>query len=282
MSAATAKVKISPTTVRRLRVDRSITRWVLYAVAAIGICLAVRNAVDPPKPIVQKAPRAPLVDLPAQGYAEEFADALLSYDSADPEARVKQLSAFTLDDGGISQSFEPPQEGARRVRSTTVVGQRERDDDVLYTVRALTDVDGYVYLTVPVARDGKGALSVDDYPALVGAPAAKRASSPVRTKAVEDPDLRKVTERTLRNYLGGYADDLAADLTADAEVALPPQRLTLESAEQVSWTDDTRTTVVIDAEAADAAGGSYRLAYEMDVVEDGRWFVSAIQVVPSQ
>jgi len=282
VTATTAKVKFSSTTLRRLRVDRSITRWVLYALAAVGICLAVKNAVDPPKPLVQRAPLAPLVDLSAQGYAEEFADALLSYDSADPERRSKRLSAYTLDDGGIAQSFEPPQEGARRVLSTTVVGQRERDEDVLYTVRARTDADGYLYLTVPVARDGKGALSIDDYPALVGAPSAKRAGSPVRTKAIEDPDLGKVAERALRNYLGGYGDDLAADLTADAEVVLPSQRLTLDGVEQVSWSDDTRTTVVIDAEASDAAGGSYRLAYEMDVVDDGRWFVSAIQVVPSQ
>jgi hypothetical protein len=75
-------------------------------------------------------------------------------------------------------------------------------------------------------------------------------------------------------------EELAADLTSDARVAVPDVRLTLESLQRLGWSTDRRSVIAL-VEAQDAHGARYTLAYEIDVAEvGGRWEVSAVQMNP--
>lgn len=92
--------------------------------------------------------------------------------------------------------------------------------------------------------------------------------------------LAVVVERALRNYLAVSPQELAADLAAGSEVALPEAQLTLDSTQKLTWSPDRRSVLAI-VEAHDARGARYTLAYELDVEQaHGRWDVSAIQTDP--
>jgi hypothetical protein len=90
-----------------------------------------------------------------------------------------------------------------------------------------------------------------------------------------------VIARTLRNYLAGSPDELAADLTPGARVSLPAQQLELESVERTTWSPDGRSVLAI-VRASDRRGVQYTLGYELDVsLTQGRWEVSAVQMDPT-
>jgi hypothetical protein len=162
-----------------------------------------------------------------------------------------------------------------------VVQQREPlPGHHLYTVAAQTDTAGLLYLTVAVARTGRGALELDGYPGFVGAPASVPAQPPERLLEVTDPALVTVVQRALRNYLAAAGSELQADLTSAARVSLPGLALSLASVQRLNWSPDGRSVLAV-VQALDSRGVRYTLEYELDVVrEEGRWEVSAVQVDP--
>jgi hypothetical protein len=75
--------------------------------------------------------------------------------------------------------------------------------------------------------------------------------------------------------------NLAADLTADAVVAVPGLAMTLRRMTVLSWSHDRRS-VLATVEAVDADGVVYTLRYELDVRRvDERWEIAAIQTDPT-
>jgi hypothetical protein len=87
-------------------------------------------------------------------------------------------------------------------------------------------------------------------------------------------------QRALRNYLAGSPGELAADLTANAQVSLPGVPLSLESIQRLDWTPGGGSVLAV-VQARDGRGVQYLLAYELDVArEQGRWEVSAVQTDP--
>jgi hypothetical protein len=152
----------------------------------------------------------------------------------------------------------------------------------VYTVAAQTDSAGLLYLTVGVVRTRQGSLALAGYPAFVGGPAAGPAPASGRLRAVADASLKSVVERALRNYLAASGAELAADLTPEARVSLPPWPLTLDSLQRLEWSSDGRSVLAV-VQAQDSRGVQYTLAYEVDVVrEQGRWEVSAVQMNPDE
>ena len=98
---------------------------------------------------------------------------------------------------------------------------------------------------------------------------------------VADRGLRATCQRALRNYLARAADNLNADLTADAAVALPGLSLSLHRLTDLQWAPDG-ASVLASVEASDGDGVSYALRYELDVRRvDERWEIAAIQTDPT-
>ena len=267
----------------RLRLARAAPRYLLYAVCVWGFLASARFAISPPRPHASPARaavwRAP--DRAAEGYASLFARRYLTWDAAQPQASAALLAPMTgsaIDpNGGLSL----PATGAQHVLWAEVVQARELGEGRhVYTVAAQTDTAGLLYLTVDVVRLADGRLALAGYPAFVGPPASAPAQAPARAREVTDTALATVVERALRNYLGSSPEELAADLSSTARVAVPSAALTLESMQRLDWTTDRRSALAV-VEATDGRGAHYTLAYELDVVEvDGRWEVSAIGMDP--
>lgn len=278
-----ATVTVTPRPLWRIRVGRELPRYLLQALAVAGLLASARFAIAPPRPVVQRvsAPSASLPDLGAEGFASLFAKRYLTWDSRDLEAHSLALAPFAgswMEAGG---GLQPPAGGEQKVQWTEVVQARATaPGEHVYTVAAQTDSAGLLYLSVSVVRGTDGKLALAGYPAFVGAPASTQAESPGRLREVEEPALRTVLTRALRNYLARAESELAADLTASAHVSLPGLTLALQSVHSLDWSPDGRSVLAV-VQAQDERGAQYTLGYELDVVSNaGRWEISAIQMDP--
>jgi hypothetical protein len=269
----------------RLRLARECSRWLIQALALAGLLASARFAIAPPRPVVSRAAlRGPVqTDLAAMGFASLFARRYLSWNANDPEAHRLALAGFVGSGMDPDAGLQLPAGGEQQVQWTEVVQARERrPGEHMYTVAAQTDGAGLLYLTVDVARRADGTLVLGGYPAFVGAPASAlaRGAPDAGLREVEDPALATVAERALRNYLAGSASELAADLMSGARISLPALTLSLQSLAQLRWAPGGGAVIAL-AQAQDARGAQYTLAYELDVTRaQGRWEVSAIQMNP--
>jgi hypothetical protein len=176
-----------------------------------------------------------------------------------------------------------PSNGVQHVAWAEVVQQREQQPGAhVYTVAAQTDAAGLVYLAVGVTRVAAGSLVLSGYPAFVGAPAHGASQLTVHAPSVSDASLVAVIRRALRNYLAASPEELAADLSKGARVAVPGIALTLETVQSLVWSEDRRSVLAV-AQARDSRGVRYTLGYELDVVDvNGRWEISAVEMDPER
>jgi Conjugative transposon protein TcpC len=281
------QVTVVPRPLWRLRLARELSRWLLQALAVVGVLASARFAIAPPRAPTPKTslPSTAPADLAAEGFAALFARRYLTWDSQDPEAHRSALAQFVGPGMDPDAGLQVPTAGEQQVQWTQVVQVRTlQAGERVYTVAAQTDTAGLLYLTVSVLREAGGELALGGYPAIVGAPATAPAevAHGGRLREVEDPTLVTVVERALRNYLADSPSELAADLTSGARVALPSPSLalSLRGVTQLSWAPGGGA-VLAEVLAQDRRGAQYTLAYELDVMPaQGRWEVSAIQTDP--
>jgi hypothetical protein len=277
-----ATVSVRSSSVRLLRIRRHLPRYVLQAVATVGLLASARFAIAPPRPVIERAatPGSALVDRAAEGFASLFVRRYLTWDPADPEAHRIGLSSFVGSSMEPDAGSQPPERGEQRVLWAEVVQARALPGGHVYTVAAQTDLSGLLYVTVGVIRTGTGALALAGYPAFVGAPASTSAVPHGGLREVEEPALATVVTRTLRNYLGRAGTELAADLAPGTQVSLPYAPLALDSLQSLDWSSDGRSVTAV-VQAHDERSARFTLAYELDVaLHAGRWEVSAIQTNP--
>jgi hypothetical protein len=280
-----AAVRIARRPLWRIRLARSWPRYVLYAVALVGLLASARLALDPPRAALPAAllRSAPREDLAAEGFATLFARAYLTWEAQHPEAREHALAPFVGAGMDAGAGLQPPPGSEQRVEWAQVVQQRQPlPGEEVYTVAAATDASGLLYLTVSVARTPSGALALAGYPSLVGPPASgpARPQSGGQAREVSEPALATVVERALRNYLAGSPSELAADLAPGARVSPPGMELALQSVQSLQWAPGAGAVVAV-AQAQDQRGTQYTLAYELDVLRaQGRWEIAAIQTNP--
>jgi hypothetical protein len=232
----------------------------------------------------QRAGRAATVDVGAAGYAVAFTRAYLSYDSADPQVQQAALGRFAgAGPLGSGAGFTAPSSGSDSVGAAQVIGEEPAPGGgQLYTVEADTTRLGTVYLGVTVARASSRALEVVGEPALVGAPASAPAvTDPSQAnQPVSDPGLTGVVTRALGDYLRGDSSDLQSDLATGVPVPSLPPALAGVQVTRVAWQVAGRV-VGADVQASDRAGAGYSLHYELSVVRQGRWYVTAIESSPT-
>jgi hypothetical protein len=277
-------VRVTARPLWRIRLRRELPRHLIYAVATMGLLASARVAIDPPHPTLPAAllRRPSPVDLSAEGYATLFARRYLTWEARDPQVREAALAPYM--GAGLEQGagLQPPAGSEQRVQWAQVVQEREpQTGEHVYTVAAQTDTVGLLYLTVNVVRTGAG-LALGGYPAFVGAPASSpsRPQGLAHLREVDDPALDAVVERALRNYLAGSATELAADLTAGAQISMPGLVLTLESLQSLQWAPGAGAVIAV-VQVEDRRGAHYTLAYELNVArEQGRWEITAIQMDP--
>jgi len=278
-----ARVDIRSRSLRRLRLDGSISRWLFTAAVVVGIASCVRYAIVPPRPHIPAPPPAQHIDEGAEAYAAAFARAYLTVNARDPQQHVRALAPFVAANGDPNGGYSPPQNLTQAVNWATVVQARPSElGGETYTVAAQTSASGLMYLTVTVRRDSTGSLQLVGLPALVGPPQSRPAqeASGDTLAAVVQSDVSEVTTRALRNYLAGDSADLRADLSPSAVISMPAVPLRLQRVEQLVWAPSARS-VLATVDATDPHGGLFQLTYEIDVDRTGaRPYVSAIQTNP--
>ncbi|HYM44956.1 MAG TPA: conjugal transfer protein [Solirubrobacteraceae bacterium] len=282
--AGRARVTVSAKPLWRIRLGRELPRYLVCGLSLAGLLASARFAIAPPRPAAPARARsaAPPRDLAAEGYAQLFARAYLTWEASDPEAHRRALGPFVGSGMEPDAGLQPPAGGEERVQWTEVVQERVATPGVhVYTVAAQTDGAGLLYLSVSVARAREGGLELAGYPAFVGAPASAPASAGGKLREVGEPALQTVVERALRNYLAASGAELAADLAPGARVSLPAQGLSLEAVQRVDWSPEGGDALSAVVQAQDGRGVRYTLAYELDMtLVAGRWEVAAIQMDP--
>ncbi len=278
-------VTIASTPLWRLRLAQNLPRYVLCAAACAGLIASARFAVFPPRggtaPIVARIP--PLTDRAAEGFAVLFARRYLTWDTTEPQATDRLLGPMAGSGMAPDAGLTLPASGDQHVAWAEVVQQREQQPGAhVYTVAAQTDAAGLVYLAIAVMRVADGSLVLAGYPAFVGAPTQGGSQLLAHAPTVNDASLATVVRRALRNYLSGAPEELAADLSDGAHVAVPDNALTLETVQSLVWSGDRRSVLAV-AQAHDVRGTRYTLGYELDVVDvNGRWEVSAVEMDPDR
>lgn len=259
---------------RRALAPRRAFFAVAAALALLGVKALVLGLPEPPPAKASAPEQAP--PLSAAGFAEAFARAYLTWDSGAPEQRVRALRPFLGRDVDPDAGLPVPVSGAQRVTWTTAIEETPAGRGrATVTVAAALDRAGELrYLAVPVARDGRGALAVVDYPGLVGRPAQAPALGARRGEELRDDALAEVLERFLANYLAGAAANLRADLAAGAAVASPPRPLSLEDVAELRWSAHGRVGAIVIAR--DREDVAYTLRYELAVARRDRWYVRGI------
>ncbi|MCA1690009.1 MAG: hypothetical protein LC720_06110, partial [Actinobacteria bacterium] len=226
MEGTRAGVRLDTRSLWRLRASASLTRWVLYVVATVGVAATVRFAVAPPRPATPRP--APVVgaDRAAEGFATLFARRYLTWDAASPALHEQGLAEFLGGSVDADAGMAAPARGSRRIAWAEIVQARTAPaGERVYTVAAGTADGEPTYLSVDVIRGASGELRLGRYPALVGPPLVGHAEALDAGAAgpVSDPGVTTVVERALRNYLAGSGQNLAADLAPDSVVATPAQ-----------------------------------------------------------
>jgi len=248
----------------------------LLVLAAVGV-----KATLAPRPTRITSP-APVVadgrDITAQGFAQAFARAYLSWDARHPEQHQRQVTPFlsgSLDgDGGLQI---PPHGRQQVLWSTAIQDQADARGEHVITVAAQT-TSQLLYLAVPVQRTGRGFLVVPQYPSLVGPPVSDPGVAPAEEPDVSDDGLRAVAQRAVTNYLAGERTNLLADLDPGAVVSLPTAVLDVRSVRGITRAAADR--VAVEVSAADSTGTQWTLRYELTVVHRDRWYVRAIETAP--
>ena len=272
-----ARVTLQPRRLWSLRVSLGAARWVLYAVAVVGVLATVRNAVDPPFRRVVDVVAKPVSDASSAWFALSFARAYLTW-SGNTTAQLRALASFiapTVDpEAGLSLaagSAEPV--GWMAIAAERAGADGNRD----YTVAANTR-DGLRSLVVAVGRGADGRPVLAHYPALVGPPAADSASAldGASLPAVTNGAVEAVLDRALRNYLSDSNGNLAADLASGALVDPVASGLLPRGIERLAA--EPSGSVLATVRAADPSGDIFTLAYEVSLVElHGRWEITRIE-----
>ena len=289
-----ATVTVTPRPLWRIRLGRELPRLLLMGAACAGLLASARYAIAPPRPAVsaRDVPGTPPRDLAAEGFAQLFVRRYLTWEANDPEAHERALAPYAGASMEPGAGLQPPSQGEEQVQWTEVVQERvPTPGEHVYTVAAQTDTAGLQYLSVSVQRTASGVLRLAGYPAFVGAPATEPADTSAGfagaagvgggAHELEEPALRTVVERALRNYLADAGGELAADLTASARVSLPAQPLRLETVQHVARSAEGGDALTATVQASDAHGVHYTLAYDLDVARlAGRWELAAIQMDP--
>jgi hypothetical protein len=256
---------------------------VLYAVALVAIAHTLIGLARPSaRP--ETVNRAAAQDLGEAGYAVAFTRAYLSYDATNPAAQQGALGRFAgTGPLGSGAGLTPPSSGSNSVAAAQVVGdQPAAGGGELYTVEADTTRLGTVYLAVTVARAGGGRLELVGEPALVGPPASASAvADPSQAnQPISDPELTGVVTRALGDYLRGDSSDLESDLATGVPLPSLPPALASVHVTRVAWQVPGRA-IGADVQASDRAGAGYSLHYELSVIRQGRWYVTAIESSPT-
>ena len=259
-----------------MRIGFKLTRWVMYIVAAVGVAATARDAVDPPARRTVVFSTKSVSDARLAWFAVSFARAYLTW-SSNPSVHQTSLMQFVAPTADRDVGLTPAPVSAQVVTWVDIAAESTGPARVHdYTVAVATG-RGVRYVAVAVTQGAGGRPALARYPALVAAPALDeaRALDGGSLPPVTNDDAIAVLDRALGNYLGGSAENLAADLAPGALVQPVAPGLTLRRVVRLAL--EPSDAVLATVRATDPAGDVFTLAYQISLAEShGRWEIARI------
>lgn len=275
-----------------------ILRGLIYSVLVLLLIGGLRNIIAPKSgpsaDEITATVRTSLGDTgfpttAAEGFAVRFANTYLNYDAETREARTLALATYSQEASEGIWGWTGS-EGTQQVINGPFIAAKPVVKDrsnALVTVAAQVSGGAWVYLSIPVYANERGALVISGPPAFVSPPARAVAPGASAPAADDDTLVQTLTTDVLPGYFKAWAAsntvDLARYITPDATAAASSGltgAVTLAQIGEVRMPrdgGDTRTGQVSVTWTAKGAG-SFVQAYELTVVKDGsgRWSVKDI------
>jgi hypothetical protein len=273
-----ARVRLETRRLWTLRASLGATRWVMYAVALVGVIATARNVISPPRERVALTAAPRTSDASAEWFALSFARAYLTW-SAASMLHQTELSPFLAANADPDAGLRTAVGSSQKVQWLKIADERDRPDGERdYTVAAGTGGGSIRYVVVAVARGADGREVLVRYPALVGAPVPRRASALDRggLPLVTNAAVIAVLDRALRNYVDASSQNLAADLAPGANVTPIAPGLSLRGVLRLAA--EPASAVLATVSVEDAGGDVFTLAYELSLaLLGGRWEITQVQ-----
>lgn len=270
------RARSSDSSVRSLlRPVGRVAIWIvvgLLLVRGLGAVLAPREA-----PISAAHPAGARDDQASAAFAVRFARTYLSDPS--PQALAPFLAEGARVGAGRAPSARAAEPAQAEVSATEELGGGR---EVLTVACELRDART-LYLAVPIVRSGAGEVAALGAPSIVAAPGVAGADTE-RPRPLAGPDaapIQGLIAKFLPAYLGASeASDLAYLLAPGASVQPlggTVRFLALSGVRQLGSGEGPRRTVLAAVRADDpVSGAAYPLAYRLEVVKHGRWYVEAV------
>jgi hypothetical protein len=239
-----------------------------------------------------RAAAASWPDDEARAFAVDFARAYLTYSPRHPRRYARAVVPFVSPDvaGSVVPRFARRDSG--QVVESAVVARALAAGDRRALVTVAATVAGREvstrYLTVPVARDAAGGLTVYDLPSF-SAPPARGRVEPSEVEPVSGPEATKVQDvlrRFFQAFLDGRSADLAYFVPPGARIGALLQRyelVRLDAVEQLGEGKGGTRSVLATISARDVGSRAvYALRYRVRLVRRDRWYVAAVNTTSKE
>lgn len=268
-------VRVGGTSFRSLL--RGVGRAALWTVVGLLLFRGTADVLRAPA----AEPPAPGVSAEAQqasdAFAVRFARTYLSAPS--PEALVPFLSA-----GAHVGQGRPPSPSAEVAQAEVVSSHALGGGRAVVTVACELRDARTLYLAVPIVRSRAGEVAALGAPSIVAAPAAAgvEASRPQPLAGSDAAAIEALVAKFLPVYFtASEGSALSYLLAPGAAVAPLAGALELRGARlagQLGSGEGSSRTVIASARVRDPASGAvYPLAYRLELVRRGRWYVSGVE-----
>lgn len=271
------EVRVGSSSVRSLL--RAVGRVALWATVALllvrGLVSAVAGSPEGEPTVHRSASGAEdTVDAAAVRFARTYLE--------DPSPQA--LQPFLAAGARIGAGRPPSASGAEIAQAEVVRSSEVGDGRVIVTVACELRDSRTLYLAVPIVRFGAGEVAVLGAPSIVAVPAVAGAD-PERPQPIAGPDAGAI-EALLAKFLPAY---LSAGEESDLSYYLAPgagviplggayELLGASGLSQLGSGEGAVRTVIAATQVRDpASGGSYPLAYRLQLVKRGRWYVQSVQ-----
>ncbi|MGH2944830.1 MAG: conjugal transfer protein [Solirubrobacteraceae bacterium] len=267
-------------------------RLVLWAAVAVVLVRGLGDILASPRstPIVAARERTRDVwpDDAARAFAVQFATAYLHQSPQDdPGDYARRIADFGSSELASELAPRLDRRGSgQAARTAAVAGSTTVDArHALLTVAAtVTTADAVTtrHLTVPVARDAAGGLTVYDLPSFAAAPTRASAAPPNGEPLVGDerPAVEDVVGRFLRVYLAGDSGGLSYLVPPGTRIAAVGGRFELVELGSITSfgepSGDERL-VLVRVRARDLFSRAlYALRYRVRLVRRDRWYAADV------
>ncbi len=269
-------VRIRRSSVRSLL--RAIGRVALWVVIALLLLRGVGAVVSAPDVRPSRGADSSQTKSEVDSFAVRFVRTYLT----DPSPQ--RLAPFLAEGAHLGRASGRRQGGVE-VAQAEATGDRDLGGgrEVVTVACELRDART-LYLAVPIVRSRVGEVAALGAPSIVAVPAAAGVDPerPQPPAGPEGPAIEALVAKFLPAYLASPEPSDLSYLLAPGAVILPLggslELLDAPSTSQLGAGEGSRRSVIVSALVRDpVTGASYPLAYRLELVKHGRWYVEAVQ-----